>query len=103
MIFKSSILTGFLVGISLCSDYYPINIGNTWVLDMLDENGSIIGYDSMNIASSFFYSNHNAYWYRMNEYISTQGPSAFYLRNRANDIYVARDSISLQSAEKYWQ
>lgn len=88
----SVLLPLFLFSSLYSSDYFPISIGNIWVMDILDSTGMVIGTDSASIGKDTTLSNINMFQY--NEYWQkpAETDSAFfYIYSQGNDIYIDFD------------
>jgi len=105
-IFLIGILAGLICGKILGADYFPIKVGNYWVMDNLDSNGKIIGIDSFIIESHRALNNLDLFF--MTDYDAANGesgssPSELY--TQGNDIFMFFEDSSLlgTSKIKMWQ
>ncbi len=79
-------------------DYYPLKVGNTWILDELNTNGNIIGSDTSIITDNFILNKLNIFL--MTEKITnstgtnTQNTELFTDSINHNDIYFKVGNVS---------
>lgn len=85
-------------------DYFPLSVGNMWVLIELDSNGTTIGKDSSCIESEFIQSNMRLF--RFNEFISdslSSFLSTSYIYSNGNDVSYIYDTANVSNYLKMAQ
>ncbi len=71
---------------SFAQDYFPMVVGNTWILNYLDSNGSVTGTDSTVITSNYKLDNLNIFL--LNHITDSYIDSLYTDNDNHNDIYI---------------